>query len=152
MTGAEALSQAIRSHPWLYPAAETVHLWGMALVAGSAILFDLRVLGVSRGATVPAAARLLLPFSLLGLLLVVPAGMTLFAADPFATLANAGFRLKMLLLCAAAANAVAFHLGPAGAALKPDAAAVPGIARAQSALSLLLWLGIIAAGRSIAYV
>lgn len=151
MTGAEALSQAIRGHPWLYPAAETVHLWGMMLVAGSAVLFDLRVLGVSRAATVGTAARLLLPWSLAGLLLVVPAGMTLFAADPFAILGNPAFRLKMLLLCVVAANAVAFHLGPSSAALRADTAAVPAVARLQAGLSLLLWLAIVACGRMIAY-
>lgn len=151
MTGAEALSLAIRGHPWLYPAAETVHLWGMMLVAGSAVLFDLRVLGVSRGASVRGAARMLLPWSLAGLLLVVPAGMTLFAADPFAILGNPAFRLKMVLLCFAAANAVAFHLGPSAAALRTDDASVPALARLQAGASLLLWLAVVASGRMIAY-
>lgn len=152
MTGAESLSHAIRASTWLYPAAEIVHLWGIVLVAGAAVLFDLRVLGVIRAATLPTLARQLLPWCFLGLLILVPAGMTLFAADPFALLGNRAFRIKMLLLMILAVNALAFHLGPAGRSLAPDATAPSALARVHASLSLGLWLGVIACGRLIAYV
>lgn len=152
VTPAEAISHAIRAHPYLYPAAEVVHLWGVVLVAGASVLFDLRVLGLVRAASVAIVGRQLLPWSLLGLLLVVPAGSVLFASDPFALVGNAAFRIKFLLLTAIAFNAVAFHLGPSRRALAPESAGVPGVARIQALLSLGLWFGVVACGRLIAYV
>jgi hypothetical protein len=151
-TPADAISHAIRSNVYLYPAAEVVHLWGILLVAGAAVLFDLRVLGLIRAAPVAVLARQLLPWSLIGLLLVVPAGLVLFAADPFTLLGNTAFRIKFLLLATLAFNAVAFHLGPARAAIVPTSSGVPGIAQAQALLSLCLWLAVVACGRFIAYV
>lgn len=151
-TPADAISHAIRSNVYLYPAAEVVHLWGILLVAGAAVLFDLRILGLVSAAPVAVLARQLLPWSLLGLLLVVPAGLLLFAADPFTLLGNAAFRIKFLLLVTLAFNAVAFHLGPARAAIAPNTSGVPGIAQAQALLSLCLWLAVVACGRFIAYV
>ena len=43
-----ALGQAMRQWLWLYPAVETVHLVGVALLFGSIAVFDLRLLGLSR--------------------------------------------------------------------------------------------------------
>lgn len=152
MTPAESISQAVRGHPWLYPAAEVVHLWGILLVAGPALLFDLRVLNANRTVPIAQLAKQLLPWTGLGLLIAVPAGLVLFAADALALLGNPAFRVKFLLLSLAAANAVAFHLGPARAALAPGITRAPGIARLQCGVSLLLWLAIVASGRMIAYV
>ena len=49
------------------------------------------------------------------------------------------------MIAVAAINMVAFHAR--GSLARPDA-----IAKAQAALSLLLWLGVIGAGRMIAYI
>lgn len=152
MTPADAIAHAVRGHPWLYPAAEVAHLWGIVLIVGAAILFDLRVLNANRTVPIPQLARQLLPWCLLGLMVAVPAGLTLFAADAVALMGNPVFRVKFVLLSLAATNALAFHLGPARAALAPGTTDAPAVARLQSALSLLLWLAIVASGRLIAYV
>ena len=54
-------------------------------------------------------ARVLLPWSLVGLVIAVPAGLVLFASDSTALLSNPAFRLKLLLLLLAGSNAVTLH-------------------------------------------
>ena len=49
---ASGLGQAMRQWLWLYPAVETVHIVGIALLFGSIAVLDLRLLGVGR--SIPA--------------------------------------------------------------------------------------------------
>jgi hypothetical protein len=100
---------------------------------------------------VPTIARQLLPWSLVGLVVAVPAGLILVAGRPEEILAHPAFPLKMGLLSLIALNAIAFHLGPASAALAPDARSVPALARAQALVSLCLWLAVLACARALGH-
>lgn len=150
-TPAEALAHAINSSPWLYPAANVVHVLGVILLAGSLIAFDLRLLGVTRAGDVRDLARVTLPWSLLGFGIAVPAGLVLFGSDSTALLSNGAFRLKLLLLLLAGVNAAALHASGALKTLVPSTA-VPLRPRFHAAASILLWVGVIVCGRMIAYV
>ena len=57
------LAVTIRESAWLYPGVETVHIIGFVVVVGAAAMFDLRLLGASRGLPVTETARHLLPWS-----------------------------------------------------------------------------------------
>lgn len=150
---ATPLSQAMRGHPWLYPIVETVHIVGFAVLVGAVALFDLRVLGCARALPVRALGRHLLRWALASLLLVVPAGMLLFSTQARELIGNPVFALKLALLATAGLNAACFHAGVyRGAAAWDVARAAPPLARAQAALSLLLWVAVIACGRLLAYV
>lgn len=145
------LAQAMRGGAWLYPIVETTHIVGFAVLVGAVAMFDLRVLGFGRALPVPALARHLLPWALGSMLLVVPTGLLMFATEPAALLANRVFLLKLALIAAAGLNALAFHAGPYRSAARwPERA--PASARLHAALSLLLWIAVIAAGRLLAYV
>lgn len=144
------LAQAMREHPWLYPAVETLHIVGFALLVGAVAMFDLRVLGFGRQLPVRALARHLLPWSAGSMLLVLPTGLLLFIADPAALLANAVFLLKLALIVLAGVNAIAFHAGPYRGADAWEARA-PGRAVLHALLSLGLWIAVIASGRLLAY-
>ena len=43
-----AIAKAMREYLWLYPAVEIVHIVGFVILVGSVVMFDLRVLGLSR--------------------------------------------------------------------------------------------------------
>jgi hypothetical protein len=144
------LAQAMREHPWLYPAIETLHIVGFALLVGAVAMFDLRVLGFGRQLPVRALARHLLPWSAGSMLLVLPTGLLLFVADPAALLANRVFLLKLALILLAGLNALAFHAGPYRGADAWEARA-PGRAVLHALLSLGLWIAVIACGRLLAY-
>src|SRR5215207_4663936 len=66
---------AARESVWLYPTAEMLHIFGFVLLVGAAVMFDLRLLGLSRGVPVSAMAAHLLPWSRAGLAVVVPTGL-----------------------------------------------------------------------------
>ena len=147
-----ALGVAMRQELWLYPSVEIVHIWGFVLLAGSIAMFDLRLLGVSPQVPVTRLARHLLPWTWGALLLIVPSGLLMFAAHAGDLVSNRAFVLKLALIFAAGINAAAFHLGPFRLVERWDmGTATPAAAKAHAALSLIIWMGVIACGRLLAY-
>jgi len=147
-----SVALATRDSLWLYPAIETAHIVGFVILVGSAVMFDLRLLGFSRTLPVDETARHLLRWSRSSLLVVIPTGFLLFAVEATATWANPAFRVKLLLIALAGLNAFAFHRwtfkGVAGwnqGSVSPPAARLAGVA------SIALWTGVITCGRLIAY-
>ena len=131
-----------------HPVLVVTHTVGFVMLAGPAILFDLRVLGFSRRISVRALARHLLPCSAAALLLVLPTGVMMFNANANELLASPAFKVKMALLLAASVNAAIFHTGPFRSAAAWDAdATAPLGARACAAVSIAAWLAIIACGQ-----
>lgn len=149
---ATPLSATMRTASWAYPAVEIVHIAGFSVLVGSVVLFDLRVLGWARTLPVAALGRHLLRWALASALLVVAAGLLLFSAHPVELANNPVFLLKLSLIGAAAANALVFHLLPYRSVAAWDRERpAPPVARLGAALSILLWLGVIACGRLLAY-
>ena len=134
----------IKSDPYAYPLLEVVHITGIALLLGNLVLFESRVFGAARSIPLPALARLALPLALAGFCLAAASGLLMFASQPLDLLGNRAFTLKMLLVMTAGSNAALFHLR--GGLAKLDA-----FAKAQTVLSLGLWLAVIICGRWIAY-
>jgi hypothetical protein len=147
-----ALARTVRESPSLYPAVETAHILGFVVLVGAAVMFDLRLLGVSRRLPVDALARHLLPWSRAGLLAVVPSGLLLFMSNAAGMWSNPAFRLKMALLVGAGLNALLFDFWTfrTVAAWNQDSP-TPAAARNAAIASLLLWAGVITCGRWIAY-
>jgi hypothetical protein len=132
--------------------AEIVHLSGIVLLVGAAAAWDLRLLGFSRGLPVTAMARHLLPWSRVGFAVVLPTGLMMFVAHAGEMAANPAFRLKLVLIAAALLNVALFHRGIVGP--WPDwnvETRAPAAARLAALASLLLWAGVIARGRLLAY-
>ena len=134
----------IASNPVAYPALEAVHIVGIALLLGNLVLLEVRVWGAGAALPLEPLARLALTISLCGFALAAASGTLMFATQPMELLANRSFTLKMGLLMLAGTNAALFHAR--GGLRRLDR-----LARAQTALSLGLWLGVIICGRWIAY-
>lgn len=148
-----SLGTALRESVWLYPTVETAHIVGLALLFGSILVVDLRLVGLRRNVTLGPLMRFVLPISLSSLLLVVPTGLLLFAAHAGDLVGNRAFIVKMVLLFAAAINALMFHAGP----YRAEVDAAPGTSprastRVFAMASIVLWISIVVAGRLIAYV
>jgi hypothetical protein len=147
-----SLALAMRGELWLYPLVEVVHIIGFSLLVGAVVMFDLRVLGVSKDIAVTALARHLLPWALAALLLIVPAGLMMFSAHPHDFAGNGVFILKLCLIAAAGLNALVFHLGIYRTVSQWNtASAAPGLAKAQAVLSVAIWFTVVLCGRLLAY-
>jgi len=132
-----ALAAALRESTWLYPTIEALHIVGLALVAGAAIAFDLRLLGVARALPLEPLARFLPRLSLTAFTaLSLPTGALLFITQARALAANPVFWAKLVLLGAAGANAWLFR---------------KGVRRQAAVVSLLAWIGVVFCGRFLAY-
>ncbi|MBR1210016.1 DUF6644 family protein [Bradyrhizobium sp. JYMT SZCCT0180] len=145
-----ALGHLMRSSPALYPAVEILHILGFVVLVGSILALDLRLLGWGRAIPIAPMAKLLLPLSRIGFVLAVSMGFLLFSADASHVVRNPAFQAKLLLIAAALVNVVIAHAGPwRRVALWHDEA--PAGAKVTALVSLLLWLGVVCAGRLIAY-
>ena len=147
-----AFGQAMREWLYLYPAVETVHIVGIALLVGSIVVLDLRLLGMSRSLPLRRLAAHILPWTAASFLLIVPSGLAMFVAHAGELISNPVFALKICLLMAAGTNAGIFYAGVFRTSAQWDVDSMPPVAaRAAAALSLLLWISVIACGRLLAY-
>ena len=152
---ASSLGQAMRQWLWLYPGVEIVHITGIALLFGSIAVLDLRLLGLSRTLSVKKLARHVLPWTAASFALIVPSGLMMFTAHASELIQSGVFVLKMCLILAAGLNAALFHAITFRTADVWDSEEMrrlpPPSARLAGALSLLLWICVIACGRLLAY-
>ena len=149
---ASALGQAMRQWLWLYPAVEVVHIAGIALLVGSIVILDLRLLGMSRSLPLRRLAAHILPWSAASFALIVPSGVAMFVAHATDLVGNPVFALKICLILLAGANAGILHAGAFRGAAQWDVEVMPPpAARVAAAVSLLLWVSVIACGRLLAY-
>ena len=134
----------IVGHPWAYPALETVHVFGVALLVGNLLALEVRVWGRARELPVAALARLSLTLALIGFGCAAASGLLMFASQPGELIANRVFVVKMGLVTCAGVNAVLFHV-------RHGLQRLDAVAKAQTALSLGFWIAVMICGRWIAY-
>jgi hypothetical protein len=149
---ATPLSQTMRDSLWLYPIVEIIHIVGFAILVGAVAMFDLRVLGFAKTLPVQALGRHLLRWALASLLLIVPAGLTMFSAHPGDFIGNRVFLLKLTLITVAGLNALIFHNGVYRTVAQWDKE-LPGppVAKLHALASLAIWIAVICCGRLLAY-
>lgn len=147
------MGAAVRESLWLFPVIETAHLLGMAVLVGTVVAFDLRLLGwVMRRERVSELAGRLLPWSWAGFAVQVITGVLLFSSEAVHVYANAAFRVKMLLIFLAGVHALVFHWIVYRDVAKWDESAVlPVGAKVAGLVSILIWIGVVAAGRFIGF-
>jgi len=146
-------SVGIRESIWTYPIVETTHVLTLGLFLGLVAMLDLRLLGLTlRRIPVSEVAGRLLPWALAGFAVMVVSGVLLFYAGPVKASQNVFFRIKLVMIVAAGVNAFVFHSTVYRTATEWDRAPVaPLRARVAGSLSLVLWAGVVVAGRMQAY-
>jgi|SRR5271169_1334673 len=149
-----SIGGAVRQSLWLFPAIETVHLLGMAALVGTVTVLDLRLLGwMLRRERVSELAGRLLPWAWAGFALQVVTGTILFSSEAVKIYGNPAFRVKMLLLLLVGLHALIFHWTVyRDVATWDDSAVLPAGAKVAGGVSILLWVGIVTAGRFIGFV
>jgi hypothetical protein len=132
---------------------EGVHVLTLMLFVGSILFVDLRLLGVVfRNRPVSKVADSILPYTVGGFVAILATGLPLFFANAFEYYHSVIFRIKVVLLFAAAINIFIFHYRiQANRAVWDNAVRPPVKARIAAGTSIALWAAVILAGRFMAY-
>ena len=140
-------SHAMNSYEWVFPVVQSLHFIGFAMSIGTIAMVDFRLLGIGMRRQSPAdlAADLAL-WTQAGIAVMLTTGPLMFSTDAVTYHYNPSFQFKMICL----ALALLFHFTLHRRAVRPDVP--PTVAKLAGALSLLLWTGVVAGGRMIAFV
>ena len=148
-----SLSETIQSVSWIVPTVQTIHILAITVVAGSILMINLRLIGVfAADQPLKDVSSRFLPFVWWPLLVLLATGAIMIIGEPPRSLKNPAFQLKMTLLVSALIVTGIFQLLQRRDPAFGDArAGRRGAAATIAVVSMLLWTGIIFAGRWIAY-
>jgi hypothetical protein len=138
---------------WLFPIVETLHVISLAMVFGSIVMVDLRLVGAtSRNSAMSRLSGEVLPYTWGAFICAVVTGTLLFISKAHVYFYNLQFQLKFLCMLLAGMNMVVFHFGTYRRVLEwDDRHPPPHAARLAGALSIALWIGVIFFGRWIGF-
>ena len=151
-----ALGTAVRGDSgweWLFPNIETLHVLALAVVFGSILMVDLRLLGISsRNNAVTKLSAEVLPFTWVAYACTIITGALMFVSKAQTYVHNLQFQLKFACMALAGMNMVIFHLGAYQRVLEWDRTLPPPrAARLAGGLSIFLWLCVIFFGRWVGF-
>jgi hypothetical protein len=149
----ESIGTSIRESVWTFPLIETVHLLALAFSVGIIVLVDLRLIGVAmKDQPVTEVFGRLQPMALKGFAINVVSGLVLFWSEPMKCYNSFFFRAKLVMLFILGVNAILFSATTYKSIASWDKTVLtPVPARIAGWVSLVLWTGVIIAGRAIAY-
>lgn len=138
---------------WWFPFLESIHVLAATFVVGSILMVDLRLLGLAaRTHPVSRIVREVVPWTYGAAAVSVLTGTGLFVSRANHYLENPAFQIKLALLVLAGLNMAVFHLVTVRGIARWDTAHAPtGASRFAGACSLLLWVGVMLAGRWIGH-
>ena len=151
---ATPLSTLIQDVPWIIPTVQTIHILSIAIVMAAVSMLNLRILSVvSRTQPLASVAQRFLPWVWWTLVVLLVSGSTLIIGEPGRSLQNPAFLLKMSMLLTVLILTLLLQRG-----LRRDVRFWEKSqgrrvgSRLIAGVSLILWIGIVFAGRWIAYV
>ncbi len=144
----------IRLASYLYAAILALHLAAISVFGGMIVVTDLRLLGwVMPDRPVSDVVDQLRWPKRIGFLCALTCGFLLFGSKAEEYYYNAFFRAKVILLILVAVHALVFRPKVYNRAADLDQAKeIPRQAKVAAGLSLLLWTGVMIAGRGIGYI
>jgi hypothetical protein len=147
------MAQYIRENELAFPWIESVHVLAITLVVGSIAIVDLRLLGLaSRDRPISGLTRDVLPCTWAAFAIAAVSGLLLFSSNATNYAHNPYFQSKLVLLALAGANMTWFQRWSGRHLRFSEAArALPWQTRVAGGVSLLLWIGVVAAGRWIGF-
>lgn len=146
---ATPVASTIAENEILFPWIESIHVLAIVLVIGTISVVDLRLLGVaSLERPVSRLMRDVLPYTWGAFAVAAITGPLLFSSDAVHYAHNFYFRGKLILLVLAGLNMALFHLvGIGDVGRWGTTRQTPIAAKAAGAVSLLIWISVVAFGR-----
>ena len=150
---ATELATALRNSIWSYPIVNAAHIFGVALLIGSVVPLDLRLLGIWGSVPLAPLWAVLTRSAGIGLVVAIIFGTLLFITRATEYVASNLFIAKMILVLLGAANTVMLRMPTqpsesqiASTRVKPSARL-----RVAAGVSLATWLSALTLGRLIGY-
>lgn len=144
-----SLGEAIRGSRWLFPAIESFHLLGLAVIGGAVLMVNLRLLGFGiKHQPVAQLWRDTKPWLLGSLTIMVISGLLLFTSEATKLYYHEAFWVKMisLLLATLFTFTVLRKVALAG-----QGRVRPFWSKAAALISILLWSAVGVGGRWIGF-
>jgi hypothetical protein len=149
---ASPIGEWLRSSVRAMPLVEGAHVLAVALVFGTILIVDLRLLGIPDTRRVfSRISDELLRYTWAAFALATVTGAMMFTANAVTYYNNTAFRLKLLALLAAGINMAIFQFLTTRTVAKWDQGRTPAAARLAALLSILLWVTVIVLGRWIGF-
>ncbi len=146
-----SISQVVRSSLWVFPALECLHLYSMVFLIASVATFDMRLMGfklVREAQSISTTAKLVLKLASICIAVNFVTGALLFGSKASDYYVNWAFQLKLLLIVIAGT----YHWMLFKRVSKWEEVSDNGKMSGTAGIaSLLLWVGVIAASRWIAF-
>jgi len=131
-----------------YPIVNALHIAAIGAILTSVLLMDFSVLGVIRSVPREKLVSLLRRVALAAFVIAVLTGMTMFSIQATDYVRNPVFLLKLGLLLLAALNFIAFT----ALETQKRSGEASAVLRVLAVASILLWSGVLLAGRFIGFV
>ena len=145
-------STAIAESIWLFPLIEGSHILALPLSVGLIVLFDLRLLGLTLvGSRAASVMNDMMRLSKIGFAVMFVTGGLLFMCHAGRAYENPFFRAKVIFLVVLGVNAAVYQIVFFPKMPQWDAGGAPSGAKLCAVLSLMLWIGVIVCGRTMAY-
>ena len=143
------LGTMVRQSLWLFPVIECLHLLGLALLGGTVLAVDMRLLGIGLQSQ-PSSdlLRKLQPWMTGALVTTVTTGILMFLSEAIKCYFSPPFWYKMTLLLLA--TVFAFTVRRRVAMAEPGRVS-QGMVKLTAVVSLMLWFGVGFSGRWIAF-
>lgn len=148
---ATALASGLRDSVWIYPLINAGHVLGVALLVGSILPLDLRLLGLWRSVPLTPWWRVATQTAVCGLLLAFFSGSLLFMARATEYVASPLFQAKIALIAVAALNALLLRRRASHIHELLESGAPSWQLRLAAGLSLVGWIGVLFLGRLVGY-
>jgi uncharacterized protein DUF6644 len=151
---ATSIATAIRENELLFPWIESVHVLAITLVVGTIAIVDLRLMGLaSRDRPIMRLTEDVLRCTWTAFAAAAITGLLLFSSNAFNYAHNSYFQAKLVFLVLAGINMAIFHWyagrGMDRWGILPHT--TPLRARVAGAVSLLVWIGVVAFGRWVGF-
>lgn len=151
--GTTGWSIALLESIWVWSLVESTHVLTLTLFAGTAIMMDLRFLGVTfKRVPISEFTSRMLPWTRGAFWVMVVTGLLLLYSNPLRYYHNIFFRIKIGMMVLAGLNVWWFHARTHRQVVEWDHDPIPPRAvRIAGGMSIFMWAFIIVTGRMIAY-
>ena len=148
-----SISLGIRELGWLIPTVQSIHIVSLALLFGSALAMELRLMSVFAGdVPVGDVVRRHLPWLWGALVALLATGLIMVIGEPDRTLNNSLFWYKMALVFGAFVLTLSVRRPMLREGFELDTVKWAAVVKPSALVLLLCWVAVIFCGRWIAYV